>query len=415
RGTVVVTGGTGALGKHVARWVLSEGAARVVLTGRRGPDTPDAVALLAELGPKASIVACDLTDPAAVGELLTAAVTAVIHAAGVLDDGVLEGYGPDRFDAVFAAKAESALVLDRVSRDLNLDVFALFSSASSSVGNAGQANYAAANAVLDAVAESRRAEGLPGTSIAWGAWRAGMAETADAAARAQRTGTRPVPPELALTAFAQVVLAAEAAPVVADIDHETFLRTFTAARPAPLLTDLPEYHRLTAEAPVEAGAGAVLRERLGKLPPPDREKAALDVVRTQVAAVLGFAGPHAVDPERPFSELGFDSLSAIELRNQLAAATGLDLPATLVFDQPSPAVLAADLVRQLAPAADPDDLATELRALLAAVSPARLRESGVLDTLRRLAGPDPAGDEAADIDGMSVDDLVRAALDGEAT
>ncbi|WP_211299686.1 type I polyketide synthase [Amycolatopsis lexingtonensis] len=411
RGTVVVTGGTGALGKHVARWALAEGAARVVLTGRRGPDTPDAVALLADLGPRASVVACDLTDPAAVRDLLTPDVTAVIHAAGVLDDGVLEGYGPDRFDAVFAAKAESALVLDRVSRDLNLDVFALFSSASSSVGNAGQANYAAANAVLDAVAERRRADGLPGTSIAWGAWRAGMAETADAAARAQRTGTRPVAPELALAAFAQVVFAADAAPVVADIDHATFLRAFTAARPAPLLTDLPEYHRLTAEAP--ADAGVVLRERLGKLPAADREKAALDVVRTQVAAVLGFAGPHAVDPERPFSGLGFDSLSAIELRNQLAAATGLDLPATLVFDQPSPAVLAADLVRQLAP--DTEDPDSELRALLAAVSPARLRESGVLDTLRRLAGPDPAGDEAADIDGMSVDDLVRAALDGEAT
>ena len=211
------------------------------------------------------------------------------------------------------------------------------------------------------------------------------------------------------------MLAADAAPVVADIDHATFLRTFTAARPAPLLTDLPEYHRLTAEAPAAADAGAALRERLAKLPPVDREKAALDVVRTQVAAVLGFAGPHAVDPERPFSGLGFDSLSAIELRNQLAAATGLDLPATLVFDQPSPAVLAADLVRQLAPAADSADLDTELRALLAAVSPARLRESGVLDTLRRLAGPDPAGDEAADFDGMSVDDLVRAALDGEAT
>jgi acyl carrier protein len=247
-----------------------------------------------------------------------------------------------------------------------------------------------------------------------------MAETADAAARAKRTGTRPVPPELALTAFAQVVLAAETTPVVADIDHATFLRAFTAARPSPLLTDLPEYHRLTAEAPVTADAGAVLRDRLAKLPATDREKAALDVVRTQVAAVLGFAGPHAVDPERPFSGLGFDSLSAIELRNQLAAATGLELPATLVFDHPSPAVLAADLVRQLVPAAaEPGNDDAELRALLATVPLARLREIGVLEPLRRLAGqvPDPGSGtgDAGDIDEMSLDDLVRAALDGEAT
>ncbi|NBH04277.1 type I polyketide synthase, partial [Amycolatopsis sp. SID8362] len=333
-GTVLVTGGTGALGAHVARWLVANGADRVVLASRRGPDAPGA----AEFGER---VACDVSDRASVSALLDDLgedLTGVVHAAGVLDDGVIDSLTPDRFDAVFASKVDSALLLDELTRDRDLSAFVLFSSVAGAVGNPGQGNYAAANAVLDALAERRKSLGLAATSVAWGAWAGdGMA--------AGEKGAGGLDPELALLALAQAVAGRAATLVVADIQQPKILRAMLAARRSPLLGDLPAARRVLDETPATEGG---LRELLLALAEPDRHTTVLDLVRTQVAAVLGHSGAQEVGSDRAFKDLGFDSLTAVELRNRLDTVTGLSLPATLVFDHPSPAALAGYLLGELA-------------------------------------------------------------------
>ncbi|MGW5474739.1 type I polyketide synthase, partial [Streptomyces chartreusis] len=370
-GTVLVTGGTGALGAHVARWLAGNGAERLVLVSRRGPQVPGAAELeeeLAALGVGVTVSACDVADRDGLGELLAAIpdeapLTAVVHTAGVLDDGVLHALTPERFDAVFRAKVAAAEVLDELTRHLvpDLDAFVLFSSLAGAVGNPGQANYAAANAALDALARRRVAAGLPATSVAWGAWRgAGMA----AEGRLGRHASgRSLEPELALTAMAELV--AERAPdtVVADLADADLLDGMFALRHTASLTSLPGARQIAAAAQQarqeRAGAAAELRTRLLATREDDRLPFVLDVVRTQAAAVLGHPGPDAVKPERAFQEHGFDSLMAVELRKRLTAAVGLPLPATMVFDHPTPLALARHLLGEiLAEGAGADVVAT---------------------------------------------------------
>ncbi|PSJ24631.1 polyketide synthase, partial [Streptosporangium nondiastaticum] len=440
-GTVLITGGTGALGSRVARELARAGARHLLLVSRRGADAPGAGGLRAELtalGARVTLAACDAADRDALAAVLAgipaeAPLTGVVHTAGVLDDGVLDGLTPDRFDAVFRAKAASALALHDLTRDLDPAVFALFSSSSAAVGNPGQANYAAANAFLDALAEQRRADGLAATSIAWGAWGGGgMAGDDRAAAAARRTGIRPLDPDLAVTALRRAVMDGRPTEVVVDVEHELFVRHFTAVRPSPLLAELPGAgaSRPTGHTDDEA-PDTVLRERLTGLAPAQRSAAVLDLVRTRAASVLGHPTADAVGADRAFRDLGFDSLSAVELRNQLNAATGLDLAATLVFDHPNPADLAGRILGLLLPddgagEPDADDLdQARVRALLATVPMARLREIGVLEPLLKLVAAEGAasGGEAGtteteahaydeSIDAMDVEDLVRAALDG---
>ncbi|WP_346140055.1 type I polyketide synthase [Streptomyces virens] len=439
-GTVLITGGTGALGAHVARRLAAAGARHLVLLSRRGPHAPGAGKLcaeLAELGAEATVVACDTADRDALAAVLAdipahAPLTGVVHTAGVLDDGVLDGLTADRFETVFHAKVTGALLLDELTRDHDLDVFALFSSASAAVGNPGQGNYAAANAVLDALAERRRADGLPATSVAYGAWGGdGMAGDGRAAALAQRTGIRPLDPDLAVLALRQTVTGDDPVAVVADVDPERFVRAFTGVRPSALLTEMPAYAALTAATTSgrdSAGTAPELRDRLARLPGNRRRGTVLTLVRERAADVLGHTGTDLVGPDRAFRDLGFDSLGAVELRNQLAAATGLTLSATLVFDHPTPAALAEHILGELLPG-DPQAGETTdeqaLRAVLASVPLARLREIGVLEPLLKLAGRDgtPAAGTGADdlaaedvseasIDAMEVDDLVQAALNG---
>nr|WP_196777918.1 type I polyketide synthase [Lentzea aerocolonigenes] len=412
RGTVLITGGTGALGGHVARMLAQNGAEHLVLLSRSGLKADGAAGLRAELvglGADVTIASCDVADRKSLQAVLSAIpgpLTGVVHTAGVIDDGVLDKMTPERFEAVFRSKVTSALLLDELTSDL--DAFVLFSSASSSVGSPGQSNYAAANAMLDALADRRRGQGLAATSIAWGAWGGGgMADTEDALANAKRAGIASMDPVLACEALRQLVGEGLPTAVVAAVDKGRFSGGF---RPNPLLRELAT--ESTVEAPVAEGA---FREKLLGLPAAKRFDEVLELVRTRAAEVLGQADVDAVRPDRPFRDLGFDSLAVVELRNQLNAATGLSLASTLVFDHPSPEELATHVLTELIPdAAAGDSEETEIRDLLARVPLAQLREIGVLEPLMQLIGKGTAAQDDEDIDEMSVDDLIQAALDGQA-
>ncbi|MET9755906.1 type I polyketide synthase [Streptomyces syringium] len=354
-GTVLITGGTGALGGHVARWLARHGARHLLLlsrSGLRAPGAPELRDELTALGAEVTVTVCDASDRAALTAVLAAVpeefpLTAVVHASGTLDDGVLDGLTEERFEAVFRSKVAPALLLDELTRELDLSVFALFSSIAGAVGNPGQANYAAANVVLDTLAERRRAAGLPATSIAWGAWAGdGMADRADV-----RTGGAVLDPESAVTALSRVVAEPAASVVLADLRQPRVLEALLSLRPSALLDELPEALR-AAEAVREArrdseSAVSGLREQLTNGTGAERLAVVLSMVRTRAAAVLGHTGAEAVSGDKAFRDFGFDSLTAVELRNQLMGATGLALPTSLVFDYPTPRALAEHLVAEL--------------------------------------------------------------------
>ncbi|MFB9904178.1 type I polyketide synthase [Allokutzneria oryzae] len=325
KGTVLVTGGTGALGAQVAKWLATNGAEHIVLTSRRGRDADGSADLEADLlaaGAKVTIAACDAADRAALAELLGAVptVNAVIHAAGVLDAGLLETLTAEQMRNVLRPKVDGARNLHELTSDL--DAFVLFSSFASTVGAAGQGNYAAANAYLDALAEQRRADGLAATSIAWGPWaESGMAADFAHEDRLRRGGLPGMAGDLAVRALADAAGRSEPVVVVADVDWDAFGAGFTAMRPSPLLSDF-------VEQKVRAAADVSNVD---------------DLVLEQVAAVLGYASAAEIDPEREFLELGFDSLTSIDLRNRLNAAIGVTLPATVTFDHPTPKALAEHL------------------------------------------------------------------------
>ncbi|MEV6829664.1 SDR family NAD(P)-dependent oxidoreductase [Amycolatopsis sp. NPDC051102] len=332
-GAVLITGASGVLGGLVARHLARQhGVRRLVLLSRRGADAPGAAELAAEL-PEAVFAACDAADRDQLAEVLAAhRITAVVHAAGVLDDGVVEALTPERLDAVLRPKADAARNLDELTT--GLAAFVLFSAAAGTTGGSGQGNYAAANAYLDALAQRRRAAGRPAVSLAWGLWAeaSGMTGHLDDRARDRlgRSGVRPLDSAQGLALFDRALAAGPAALVPIALDAAALRRQAADGTVSPLFRGLfpPSARRVAA-------AGG----HVGEL----SEEALLDLVRTHVAAVLGHASARAIDPGRAFKDLGFDSLTAVDLRNRLAAATGLRLPATLVFDHPTPAVLAAHL------------------------------------------------------------------------
>ncbi|MEU0132388.1 SDR family NAD(P)-dependent oxidoreductase, partial [Streptomyces sp. NPDC006289] len=364
RGTVLVTGGTGGLGSRVARHLARTGAEHLLLVGRRGPDAPGAAELRAELeetGVRVTLAACDVSDRTAVAELLATVspdcpLTAVVHTAAVLDDSVVEGITPEGIDQVLRVKADGAWHLHQLTRDTELDAFVLFSSLAGTLGASGQGNYAPGNAYLDALAEQRRALGLPATSIAWSIWdERGMATEGDIEATAGRHGLPVMDPDLAVTALLAVAGGTEPAVLVADVEWDRFRTAYTATRPSPFLADLPECRR-TAEPdarPVaDPGAADGLAARITALgDPADRQAALLNLVREQAAQVLGHPGPDAVDPTTAYRDLGFDSVTAVELRNRLNNVTGLRLVSTVVFDHPNARSLAARIGDELVAAA----------------------------------------------------------------
>ncbi|WP_345515096.1 SDR family NAD(P)-dependent oxidoreductase, partial [Phytohabitans houttuyneae] len=340
-GTVLVTGGTGGLGAVIARHlVVTHGVRHLVLASRRG-GAADLVAELAELGADATVAACDVADRAALATLLEQhPITAVVHAAGVLDDGVIGSLTPERLAAVLWPKVDAAWHLHDLTRDRDLDAFVLFSSAAGVFGGAGQANYAAGNAFLDALAQHRRAEGLPAASLAWGPWTQGMVTDTERMARA---GMPPLTIEQGVALFDAALAAGEAAVVPVRLDLAAIR---AAGEVAPLLRGLVRGRsRRSAAARSEKAAGLVAR--LAGLGEAERRVELVDLVRGQVATVLGHAGAEHVDPARAFQELGFDSLTAVELRNRLNAGTGLRLPATAVFDYPTVTALAGYVYDEL--------------------------------------------------------------------
>ncbi|MEI5519550.1 type I polyketide synthase [Streptomyces brasiliscabiei] len=371
-GTVLVTGGTGALGGLVAhRLVTEHGVRRLVLLSRGGERSAGARELteaLGALGAEVTVEACDAADRdalAAVLDRIPAAhpLTAVIHAAGVVDDGVLDAATPEAVDAVLRPKVDAAWWLHELTRDSDLAAFVLFSSATATLGAAGQSSYAAANSFLDALAEHRAELGLPAVSLAWGAWDAGMAARLDESAvrRMRRSGVLPLSAEDGLALFDTALTARREG-------HRTLLpvRLDTAALgraggPVPaLLRELVRRPTTGAGPGAETSARDEVSGELRRLVGADdqeRRRILLDLVRRTVAEVLGHTDSSAVAPGRPFSDLGLDSLTAVELRNRLGAVTRLRLPATLVFDHPTAQELAryvdGALPRDDVPSAEP--------------------------------------------------------------
>ncbi|APY84627.1 hypothetical protein A7J05_01585 [Streptomyces alfalfae] len=352
-GTVLITGGTGAIGGHVARWLAANGAEHIVLTSRRGMDAPGAAELREELGGlgvRATVVACDAADRTALSDLFArldaegAPVRSVFHAAGTVPSLPLAETGVADLAHALEAKAVGAAHLDELCEGRELDAFVLFSSGSAVWGSGELGAYGAANAFLDALAQRRRAEGLPATSVSWGMWAGGGMVTGDLDDQLRRRGLRPMRPELAVGALATALSTDETTLTVADIDWARFAPGFTAARSRPLISEIPAVAALAAEdAREQPVSGGALADRLTGLNDTDQHRLLLDLVRGHAAAVLGHEGPDTVTHDRAFRELGFDSLTAIELRKRLNTATGVRLPATVVFDHPTPDALAHHL------------------------------------------------------------------------
>jgi NAD(P)-dependent dehydrogenase (short-subunit alcohol dehydrogenase family) len=419
-GTVLVTGGTGGLGAVTARWLAARGVEHLLLVSRGGFESAGAAELVAELeaaGSRVTVAACDVSDRAALAAILDGIaadcpLVAVVHAAGVLDDGVVDSLDTQRLLTSAGPKVTGLVNLHVLTLDMPLEAFVVFSSIAGVLGSPGQGNYAAANAVLDAFIQYRRALGLPGVSIAWGHWaRTGMADGPMGQHLTER-GTPPMPGHLAVGYLAEALTQPHPNPVVAALDWSRFLGTFTADRPNPLFSDIAEAGVAVAGTPDDVGT--TLRHRLAGMEESERERALLDLISTHTARVLGRSNGVF---ECRFGDVGMDSLMGVELRNRLRGATGLALPATLIFDYPDPVALAGYLGSRLGGAAGAaDDLTEEeaaVRAALARIPLARLRSHGLLTMLLELAqDTDPGGTRAdASIGEMEVDDLLALAMD----
>ncbi len=419
-GTILITGGTGGVGADLARRLARAGARNLLLVSRSGPDAPGADALhaeLTELGAAVTIAAADVADLERMRELLTDVdLGAVLHAAGALADGMLGTLTADQIDRVLRPKVAGARVLHELTRDRELSSFVLFSSMAATVGAAGQGPYAAANAYLDALACQRRALGLPGLSIAWSALAGDGMSGGDTGSRLRARGLPPLPRDLAFGVLEQALADDEQFLLVADVDWPEFVERFQAGRPAPVLQALPELRDLGDASATQAPGAALLAQLTGRTGEQQRQ-IVLELVNAHVAAVLGYESGVAVQPGRSFGELGFDSLASVELRNRLSAATGTNLPVTVLFDQPTATAL-AEFVTALLPTAELDPAAallTELDALaetitdLAAEPAARQAITARLKAL--LWSLDQQGPDTADDLGTATDDEIFDLID----
>ena len=362
-GTVLITGGTGALGGLLARHLVTRhGARHLLLTSRAGEQAPGAAELREELtglgAAHVEVVACDVADRAQLAEALARIpaehpLTAVVHAAGVVEDGVVTSLTADQLRRVLRPKIDGAVNLHRLTADADLAVFALYSSAAGVLGGAGQSGYAAANTFLDALAYHRRAAGRPATSLAWGLWdqASGITAGLDQADRARvaRSGMLPLSAAQGLALFDAAADTPDPLVLPVRVDGAALRRDAGAAVPAAMRGLARGPARRTAQAAGRPEPAADLVPRLAALAEADQRRLLTDLVCGHAGTVLALGGADAVDPQRGFTEIGFDSLTAVELRNRLDAATDLRLPATLVFDYPTPADLADYLFEELVP------------------------------------------------------------------
>ncbi|HEV3288548.1 MAG TPA: SDR family NAD(P)-dependent oxidoreductase [Streptosporangiaceae bacterium] len=403
-GTALVTGGTGVLGALAAEHMASTGRARhLVVASRSGPAAPGAAALAARVasqGAGIQVVACDAADRDRLAALLRqvpahAPLTMVMHAAGVLDDGVIGSLTPARLDAVMRTKTNAAWHLHELTRDADLDSFVLYSAAAGTFGNAGQGNYAAANTFLDGLAASRRVAGLPAVSLAWGLWADASAMTGHLSegdlARMSRGGVRAMSAAEGLALLDAALERDESLLVTALMDMAGMRLAATRGDEVPALwrglvaKGRPASADLGGDEPQAAGSADWLRRQLTGLAGPDQDKALADLVRAHAAAVLGYPSAETVEADRPFKELGFDSLTALELRNRLNRATGLRLSVTLIFDYPTPRAVAGYLRAEIVPdeetADQPPAIAEldQLESALSGVPP----DSGTRDDITR--------------------------------
>jgi polyketide synthase 12 len=433
-GTVVITGGTGMAGSALARHVVANhGVRNLVLIGRRGPDAPGAAELAADLtvgGADVSIIACDSSDRAALAKVLADIpvqhpLSAVIHTAGVLDDAVVTSLTPERVDAVLRAKVDTAWNLHELTKDSNLSAFVMFSSMAGLVGSSGQANYAAANSFLDGLASYRRSRGLPAISLGWGLWDQTSNMTGELGAvdfaRFARDGIVAMTSTQALQLLDTAMVIDEPFLLPAHIDTTALRAKFDGGTLPPMFVDLinAPARRQVDDSLAAAQSKSALLQRLDGLPEDEQQAILLDLVRSHIATVLGNSTPESIDPDKAFQELGFDSLTAVEMRNRLKAATGLPLSPTLIFDYPNSTALAGYFRRELvgaateaAPKAAPGE--AEIQRVVASIPVKRLRQAGVLDLLLGLAneanGADAEQDKEKDLATMDLDDLVNAAF-----
>ncbi len=411
-GTVLITGGTSGIGALVARHlVTAHGVRHLVLASRRGAAGGAAIELadeLRSLGADVRVAACDVADRDALAALLASIpaehpLTAVIHSAGVLDDGVVESLTPERLDTVLRPKVDAATHLDELTEGLDLAAFVLFSSIAGTVGGPGQGNYAAANAFLDGLAAHRRARGLPGTSIAWGLWAQASELTGHLSdtdlARLHGSGLVELSASDGLALFDACLGVSEPVVVAARLDSTALRAQARAGGLAPVLRDLVPASRSSAQP----GSFAT---QLAAAPAAERPALALGLVLAQVAAVLGHRSADAVEPDRPFKELGFDSLAAVQLRNRLNRATGLNLPSTTVFDHPTAKAIAEHLLTQLCGLNEPrqqtnviDEELDRLAALLRTVPASERGKAGT--RLRGLLSTLDAVEEETDVDRLN--------------
>jgi len=385
-------------------------------------------------GAQVLVVACDAADREALAKVIADIpvqhpLSAVIHTAGALDDAVVTSLTPERGDAVLRAKVDAAWNLHELTRDLDVSAFVMFSSMAGLVGSSGQANYAAANSFLDALAAHRRAHGLPAISLGWGLWDQASAMTGGLATvdfkRFARDGVVAMSSEEALGLFDTAMIVNEPFMLPAHIDFAALRVKFDGGTLPPMFVDLinAPTRRQVDDSLAAAKSKSALLQRLERLPEDEQHAILLDLVRSQIATVLGSTSPEAIDPDRAFQELGFDSLTAVEMRNRLKSATGLALSPTLIFDYPNSAALAGYMRRELVgiseqhtPAAVPGE--AEIQRIVGSIPIKRLRQAGVLELLLALANEAGGNGQAAapavttekDIADMDLDDLVNAAL-----
>jgi mycoketide-CoA synthase len=349
----------------------------------------------------------------------------VIHAAGALDDAVVTSLTPERVDTVLRSKVEAAWNLHELTRDSSLSAFVLFSSMAGLVGSSGQANYAAANSFLDGLAAHRRAHGLPAISLGWGLWDQSSSMTGTLAsvdfARFARDGIVAMPSAEALQLLDTAMAVDEPFLLAARIDTTALRAKHDAGTLPPMFVDLinARARRQVDDSLAAAKSKSALLQRLEGLPEDEQHAVLLDLVRAHIATVLGNASPEAIDPDKAFQELGFDSLTAVEMRNRLKAATGLALSPTLIFDYPNAAALAGYFRQELvgassepAPRSAPGE--EEIQRVVASIPVKRLRQAGVLDLLLGLANETDGGDATENGEknfaAMDLDDLVNAAF-----